>query len=69
LGFFAVIAAGGSKISNYKQGKMFVLRPILQKVNSLFASIFFHFKLADKKPTLTFAAEIENRPLFTVFSV
>jgi hypothetical protein len=31
-----------------------------QKVNSPQPSTIFHFKLADKCPTLTFAAEIEK---------
>jgi hypothetical protein len=35
-------------------------QPLRQKVNSLLLLTIFHFKLADKCPTLTFAAEIEK---------
>jgi len=46
-----------------------VVIPKLGKVNSVFLLTNFHFKLADKCPTLTFAAEIENGLFFGFFSV
>lgn len=39
-----------------------------RKVNSLFLSTIFHFKLANYPCPLTFAAEIENRLISGLFS-